>query len=71
MALLSSGTSSSTTQDLSAYMQDLSLIKEEFELYKSELNYLKAKKVKVETLARKDQLEIAREVGESEGGENN
>jgi hypothetical protein len=55
MALLSSGTSSSTTQDLSAYMQDLSLIKEEFELYKSELNYLKAKKVKVETLARKDQ----------------
>ena len=39
------------------------MIKEEFELYKSELSYLRAKKVKVEALARRDQMEIALDVG--------
>lgn len=39
------------------------MIKEEFELYKSELSYLRAKKVKVEALARRDQMEIAFDVG--------
>jgi len=64
-ALFNNTTNSSTTsQELSGYLTDLSLIKEEFELYKSELNYLRAKKIKIEALARKDQMEIARDIGE-------
>jgi len=43
------------------------MIKEEFELYKSELSYLRAKKVKVEALARRDQMEIAFDVGSNAG----
>ena len=43
------------------------MIKEEFELYKSELSYLRAKKVKVEALARRDQMEIAFDVGSNVG----
>ena len=43
-----------TSAELNGYMSDLNLIKEEFEMYKSELNYLRAKKIKVETLARRD-----------------
>ena len=43
------------------------MIKEEFELYKSELSYLRAKKVKVEALARRDQMEIALDVGSNVG----
>ena len=43
------------------------MIKEEFELYKSELSYLRAKKVKVEALARRDQMEIAIDVGSNLG----
>ena len=40
--------------DITAYLEDLKLIREEFELYKSELTYLKAKKHKIETLAKID-----------------
>jgi hypothetical protein len=43
------------------------MIKEEFELYKSELSYLRAKKVKVEALAKRDQMEIAFDVGSNAG----
>ncbi len=40
--------------DLAVYMEDLKIIKEEFDLYQSELNFLRAKKVKIETLAKRD-----------------
>ena len=52
---------------MTTYLADLNMIKEEFELYKSELSYLRAKKVKVEALARRDQMEIAIDVGSNVG----
>jgi hypothetical protein len=54
MAIMMSSSSKAAGGDLSTYMEDLKVIKEEFELYKSELNFLRAKKTKIETLARRD-----------------
>lgn len=54
--------------DLAVYTTDLKAIREEFELYQSELNFLKAKKVKIETLAKIDQADISRDINGSEEG---
>ena len=45
--------------EIQQQLEDLKSIRKEFEVYKAELNFLKAKKLKMETLMRRDQIEIA------------
>ena len=40
--------------EIKQQLEDLKAIRDEFEVYKAELNFLKAKKLKIETLMRRD-----------------
>ncbi len=54
---------SSANPEIKAQIEDLSSIRKEFEVQKAELNFFKAKKLKIETLMRRDQIEIANSLG--------
>ncbi len=54
---------SSASPEIKAHIEDLSSIRKEFEVQKAELNFFKAKKLKIETLMRRDQIEIANSLG--------
>jgi hypothetical protein len=51
------------TPEVKAWLEDLSAIRKEFEVQKAELNFFKAKKLKIETLMRRDHIEIANSLG--------
>jgi len=53
--------------EIKAQIEDLTAIRKEFEVQKAELNFLKAKKLKIETLMRRDQIEIANSLGQEVG----
>lgn len=61
--LSSSDLTSSASPEIKAQIEDLSAIRKEFEVQKAELNFFKAKKLKIETLMRRDQIEIANSLG--------
>lgn len=65
--LLSSDLISSASPEIKAQIEDLSAIRKEFEDQKAELNFFKAKKLKIETLMRRDQIEIANSLGQDAG----
>jgi hypothetical protein len=52
--ILSSDSITSFTPEIKAQIEDLQVIRKEFEVQKAELNFFKAKKLKIETLMRRD-----------------
>lgn len=53
--------------EIKGQIEELTAIRKEFEVQKAELNFLKAKKLKIETLMRRDQIEIANSLGQEVG----